>query len=395
MKDYPGITETADGRYHARPYGPDGRQRGWSKLCATLPEALAHMNYVKGLVANRHRVEVKDNPVRASFATTWAAWRPKVKAKSKARATTIDTSYRLYLEPFFGPEKMEDITVKMVEEWLEEMETTKLVPSSLRNVFQVLVQMLTWSTGRKRFSYSELIAIKGLTLPKIEKANRIELSPEEVQLWVEATPEERRISVILGRETGMRISEVLGLCVERVTFLGKPWIYVHWQLAYDVELGGFYLKPPKAGTARDFPMPQRLHEALSAHLSRFPATPRPMVHVDERGKQTTQEVSLILGPHHTSSFSSDASAVAASIGLNNRRSGRPVRFHDLRHHFGTEALQDGASIPEVAAVLGDSVDTVARVYAGVATRSEHWMLRRERAEVHHKYSTSNSDITFG
>lgn len=56
------------------------------------------------------------------------------------------------------------------------------------------------------------------------------------------------------------------------------------------------------------------------------------------------------------------------------RAGVRVSPHGLRHFFVTDMLAHGTSVPDVAAMIGDSPKTVLSVYA-------HWIPARSRDAV--------------
>jgi integrase len=377
----PGVTQVDETTYRARPYGSRGE-----RLCRTFrtaEEANQFTLLTRGLVSLGLAAEA--NPVRARLDATWQEWRASRDKLnlSSARYRSYDNTYNAWIEPTFSRCRLDQIDAQMVDDWIDAMNGSHLEASSVRNNVQVFRQFLTWAVGRKKFNPAELVAIKSLELPEVIESPYIPLTVEEVEAWTAAMRPPEAIAIVLGRFTGMRPSEVRGLCVERTDFLRRQ-LHVHWQHDHNPTLG-HHLRPvkvkTKAGT-RTLPIQESLLEALSAHLSRFPGQYRKTIHVDRRDRQTAQNVRFIMGPITGSTFGFRAAAVAERIGLNALRAKR-VTLHDLRHHFATEALAHHASIPEVAEALGDTIETVANTYAHAKARpGEPWQDRvaREQGE---------------
>jgi integrase len=102
--------------------------------------------------------------------------------------------------------------------------------------------------------------------------------------------------VQLGAAAGPRVSEALGLTVDRTGLKPpspKPTLRIDRQLVV-LKSEPAYLGPPKRkASRRNVPVPRVLVEALAEHLSAFPPAPRETLCRDEAGRTWTEVVELV------------------------------------------------------------------------------------------------------
>ena len=170
---------------------------------------------------------------------------------------------------------------------------------------------------------------------------------DEALAILEATPARYRAAIALGL-TGLRVGEVLGLSADRVQ-LDRRLVTVDRQLQR-VD-GALVLTTPKAEKTRTIVVPGMVAFELRRHLR------------DHGGGEV-----LFGGRRGTPMMRRDqfyASAwrpALAGAGLAEDR----FKFHALRHFCASTLLAEGAPLSAVAGHLGDTVETVSRVYL-------HWL----------------------
>jgi len=169
--------------------------------------------------------------------------------------------------------------------------------------------------------------------PRFRVSDDIEaFSPEDVHALVRAASSERDAALYLTAAfTGLRLGELLALRWGDVDFAGEA---IRVRRSYNVHGG---LGTPKSGKVRSVPMVPDVAQALAR--------------LGERQWYTGDDDLLFGGD--VGGFL-DASALRDRYRAALARAGlRSLRFHDLRHTFGTLAVRR-AEIPAVQAWMGHS-----------------------------------------
>lgn len=214
----------------------------------------------------------------------------------------------------------------------------KLSPASVNREVACLRKLLSYAVDMGELDVNPLSRIRLFREPP----GRIPtLEPEDKQRLVAALPEWMRPIVRLAMLTGCRQSEILAL----------RWKHV------DLNSGTLAVEDSKSGEARRVP----LHPALLDELR------------ERRGPPDGWVVAMPERPHRNPKtgrpMEPSRSATSISHAFRNavRKIGRPdLRFHDLRHVCGSELLATGASLPEVATMLGHKTLVMAKSYAHVS-----------------------------
>jgi integrase len=164
---------------------------------------------------------------------------------------------------------------------------------------------------------------------------------------LDGAPSQFRAAIALGL-AGLRVGEVLGMCADRVA-LDSRRVTVDQQLQ---RVGpNLLLTTPKAEKTRTIVMPQLVAIELRRHL---------------RGHQ--DQGLLFRGVRGAPMLRRDQFYDSAwrpaltNAGLAEDR----FVFHSLRHFCASSLLAEGAPLTAVAGHLGDTVETVSRVYL-------HWL----------------------
>jgi integrase len=157
-------------------------------------------------------------------------------------------------------------------------------------------------------------------------------SPEEVWALVRAAGSEQDAALyVTAAFTGLRMGELLALQWRDIDYSGEA---IRVRRSYNVHGG---VGSPKSGQVRGVPMVPDVASALARLADReFWVEPEDLVFANELG--TFQDASSIRIRYR---------AALARAGL------RQLRFHDLRHTFGTLAVRR-AEVPAVQAWMGHS-----------------------------------------
>jgi integrase len=281
----------------------------------------------------------------ATFADAAAEYLRYVEHDRQRKPSTI-RGYRsaidAHLLAAFGSMAVEDVTMESIERWVAGF------AGSVRTRNKLLIQ-LHGILGRARKVYG----LSGNAAAEVEKfpqkrSGEIEVfSPEEVWALVRAADSEQDGAVFLTAAfTGLRMGELLALRWRDVDFPGSV---VRVRASY--YLGR--LTTPKSGKVRSVPMAPDVASALAQ--------------LGQRTDWVGDEDLVFCGATGSyldgSALRRHYKAALGAAGL------RPLRFHDLRHTFGTRMIAK-ADIRRVQEWMGHAdVQTTMR-YLHYAPRAE-------------------------
>jgi integrase len=271
----------------------------------------------------------------ATLAEAAEEWLRYVEQDRDVKPSTL-TDYRSVLKahllPTFGEMRLEVITPQRVEAWRASLGAERGRPLSNRTRNKSLT-ILGGVMERARKVYG----LPSNPVRDVEKlrerydATRFEFySPEEVHALARAAASEQDGAIFLTAAfTGLRRGELIAL----------RWRDVDFERAA-IRVGASYangnLTTPKSGRGRVVPMVPEVGEAL-AKLGR-------------RERATGEDDLVFPGDFGTYL---DGSALRRRFAAAQKRAGlRQIRFHDLRHTFGTLAVRGAESIVELQAWMG-------------------------------------------
>ena len=223
-----------------------------------------------------------------------------------------------YLLPAFGARPVESITAAAIERWragLEAGASGKRIANSTRNRILVLMNGI----------FRRAVKVYGLPFNPVAAVERqrvrysgdIEVfSPEEVLALVRAADSEQDGAIYLTAAfTGLRRGELLALRWRDIDF---PAATIRVRASY----AGGQLTAPKSGKVRSVPMAPDVARVLARLAGR---------------ERFTGEDELVF-PGVAGEYL-DGSALRRRYAVALKRAGlRPLRFHDLRHTFGTRMI---------------------------------------------------------
>src|SRR4051812_7368872 len=235
---------------------------------------------------------------------------------------------RNHLLPPFGERRLEDITEQGVERWARRLGADRpLSNATKRKVIVIFHGVMARACRVYRLPVNPVATVEK---PRLAVPGAIDVfSPEEVHALVRAAASEQDAAIFLTAAfTGLRQGELVALRWRDVDFAGS---YIRVTASYT----NGELSTPKSGKVRSVPMAPEIAEALArlGHRERF-IGPDDLVFVG------------LAGGHL------DASALLRRYRVALRSAGlRPLRFHDLRHTFGTRVIAE-ADIRRVQEWMG-------------------------------------------
>jgi integrase len=272
-----------------------------------------------------------------------------VERDRQRKASTV-RDYRSVLAnhvvPTFGDTQIEDVTPEAVERWARslggESSMSNRTKAKVVTVFHGVMER-----ARRVWKLS-LNPLRDIEKPRAAASPGIDvLSAEEVMALVRAAEVEQDAAIFLAAAfTGLRQGELIALRWRDVDFPGQ-----HIRVTASYTNG--VLSSPKSGKVRAVPMAPAVAQAL-ARLA-----------TQGEGRQDDGLVFPGLGGAYL-----DASALLKRYKRTLTRAGlRPLRFHDLRHTFGTRMIAK-ADIVRVQEWMGHADMETTRKYLHFAPRPD-------------------------
>ncbi|HEY5273591.1 MAG TPA: site-specific integrase [Acidimicrobiales bacterium] len=269
----------------------------------------------------------------ASLASQWLGSNPSKRPDTRA---TDEYHLNSHILPSLGNKRIAEVTPRMLQHLVNTW-TETLAPKTVSRSYGVVRAMFSYAVECDMLFRSPC---RGIKLPRIEPRTRRMLTPDEVDALATSTTEEYRAMVWLGAIVGLRFSEVAGLRVGRIDFLGQSLSVV--ETVTKDGRGGVVLGPPKsAASRRTLALPQVLVNLLAEHVARLGLT--------------GADVDGLLfpapggGPLRYANWRSRVWVPACkAAGLS------PLGFHDLRRLSATLLVREGVDVKTAQTRLGHS-----------------------------------------
>lgn len=315
-----------DGRQVQKKIGPAWTGRG-RPAAGFLTKRLAEA-WLDDILAQARRAELPGMvQTGATVADAAAEWLRYVEHDRACKPSTL-TDYRHTADRIvreLGSERLEDVTPEMLERWKMTLTVSNRTVAKYLVILHGIFRraMKVWGLPGNPAASVER--------PRFRVSDDLEaFSPEEVWALVRAAGSEQDACLFLTAAfTGLRMGELLALEWRDVDFTGEA---IRVRRSYNVHGG---LGSPKSGKVRSVPMVPYVAERLARLAGREDfAAPEDLVFPGALGR--FQDASSVRIRYQ---------AALARAAL------RPLRFHDLRHTFGTLAVRR-AEVPAVQAWMG-------------------------------------------
>jgi integrase len=303
----------------------------------------------------------KGNTTVQEFYETWAArksksWRPKTQ-------NLVASSFKVHILPKWGPRPLG--TIRSEGEMEDFTAGLDLAPSSVELVLRHFSSFLD-AAGRD--GYMRGNPLKGVRRPPNHKEPITPFTPEELRAFKEAAPPWFAVAVTLGAWCGLRQSEVTGLTLDRLNFLGRS-LKVDRQLVSSRGPDGLVTSfgPPKTKNSyRDVPLDDDTLGVLAAHIKSF----------------GTGKHGLVL---HEGGEAVGIDRFNDLWDFTRRGTALPkARFHRARHTYASALLSQRLSVAAVARYLGDTPVVVMRIYAHLMPQDDDFAREAIRRALPHQ-----------
>lgn len=282
-----------------------------------------------------------------------------------------------HLVPSFG-EDISAITPSRVERFMADKVEDGVSKGTVLNVVNLLHAILREAIRQGIVSTNAVSDARKPPTPRQNKKIRF-LYPEDVDAAVRAVPDDElrdfeRALYFTATWTGMRRGELLALRVRNVIFwLEAPEIRI--QEAWNPE--DRILDDPKSYTSiRTIPLLNEVADVLRGRIVGLGLTDDDLIFAHPRTSDyvTTTQWTELYARY-------EAALERAGV--------RKVRFHDLRHTFGTQMASNGVELVKIQKWMGHANIQTTMVYADFAPKkSDHDLMQRAFASARNNGSVT-------
>lgn len=243
-----------------------------------------------------------------------------------------------HLLPAFGPSAVEEVTADRVERWQRWLSAQPISNRTKSKTITILHGVMERARRQHHLPSNPASYLEKPRTPArvdIDVFNR-----EEVRALVRAAESEQDGAIYLAAAfTGLRQGELLALRWRNVDFTGR-------RIRIAASYVGGIVSTPKSGRIRSVPLSCDVAQVLAK--------------LGQRGVFTGDDDLVFVG---AAGEHLDASALRRRYKQALVEAGlRPLRFHDLRHTFGTLAVSGGAQLLQVQAWMGHADISTTMVY---------------------------------
>ena len=266
----------------------------------------------------------------ADYARGWLGTRAGGKDRSAARVRSLFENH--VFDVPLGRMRMVDVRFSNVEGWLTSRQAV-LAPRTVRGLLGYVKRMFAAAVKDHAVDESPCYDLKAARVPNEPKEA---LSEEELEAVRLCLPLAWRDIVVVGAKSGMRPSELRGLCVDQVDRFRRA-IRVDRQLQPE----GFV--PPKYESFRTTFVGQECIDVIDAHVARWGQGADGLVFTNGAGRPL--------------SYDALNSGWQRAVAKAQARHSTP---HALRHHYASVLSERGVDIANVADQLG-------HIHAGITS----------------------------
>lgn len=342
------IQRRGPNRWRARYVDLDGYER--SKTFSRKVDAERFLTKVE---ADKLRGDWVDPRRGQTLLSQWVEeyQRSRVDLQPTTRAQQ-EALLRTHILPAFGRRALASITEMQVRAFVSELVAKDLAPATVTKVLGTLSQAMRAAVRNRLITHNPCEGVVGPG--DAPRGETVFLTPTQLNRLAEAIDDRFRAMLLLAGYRGLRFGEAAGMRVGRLDLvLGRLNVVE----ALKEVRGQLYLGPPKHGRVRTLSLPSFLVEALGQHLDAFPPK-EDLVFTGRQGAMLRR-----------SNFERKVWAPA----VRDANVDPGLTFHGLRHTAVSIMIAEGASIVELAAVMGWARSTA----VAMALRYGHLFAARE------------------
>jgi integrase len=304
--------------------------------------------------ANRRSGQEPDIPdKRVTLRTVGESWYEHGKTHANWRASTrIDYRYVLdaLLEDFGADTRLANLNAARIRAWQSKLLEDGLGRRTVEKRRMILGGI--FEHARERY-HLRVNPVRDVTAPKPDPRSALDFySVEEVKALVRAAESKQDgVLFLTAALTGLRRGELIALRVGNVDNNGAT-IRVEGSYSHGA------LSLPKSGDPRPVPMAEEVAKAIARLLTE---------RADERGQSPGKQELVFPGPD--GEYMDGSALRRRFIRARDAAGLRPLRFHDLRHVFGSLAIRK-ADIVQVQKWMGHANVNTTRRYLHHKARAD-------------------------
>jgi integrase len=341
---------------------PDGTWKQQWKAFATHRAAVAFLNKTVRQVEDGV-YSPSSNLTFEQFADHWLDKYPK-SAPQMPKPSTIQGHRSIcqrHLKPFFGRMRLSNITSVSISKDFREHLGRNLKQNTLRNIYMVLRRMLESAVQWDLISSNPFTSGKRVKSPTTNKEQHGRaLTKDEAKKLIDTCSGMTQTVVRLALFTGMRRGEIFGLEWDDVDFdqnvinVRRSIFIKHGKLWKADEKGIAFTPPKSKHSERAIDIGPALRKELLEYKLKTGRS-KGLVFVTSAGTP--------FDPKNFFSRYFIPAVETAGIG--------PLRFHDLRHTFGSWLINDGRLLTYVQRQLGHgSIAVTSDIYGHLLTKPD-------------------------
>lgn len=327
--------ETAKGRrYRVRYTTPSGKRTDKRGFKTKREAEIFRAEVTVAVASNTYLDPTLGKKTVAMFAEQWKTGRlARLKPSSR---NTMETSWRVHVEPQWGARGVAGIRASEVEDWVSALlsPTTERKALSAQTVRRCVFVLSSILAIAERDGVIRSSPTKGVQLPAKRAKPKRFLTHQQVERLAAAAPGRETIMLLLAY-TGLRWGEVSALRVRHLDMLRRRMLIEDNAVLVK---GVYEIGTPKHGSSREVPIPgflvapiARLCELKTRDAFLFSDGAAPMTY-----------------PHRTSGWFVKAVTAAQAAD----RTFPTITPHDLRHTAASLAISAGANVKAVQRMLG-------------------------------------------
>jgi len=254
----------------------------------------------------------------------WLAGKVNVTEATRVR---YEEAIRTHIEPRWGRVKLARIGHEDVQAWVAELSRDH-APASVRKIHLCLSEALEFAVKSGRIAANPA---KGVSLPRVQQAEKRFLSHEQVQLLAREVGPSWSLIVRFLAYTGLRFSEVAGLRVRDVDLLRRRAIVAR---SVTEVRGKLVFSDTKGHERREVPVPRFLVDELYALLG-------------DRDRDDPLFTGRQGGVLRAGRCRLAMARASQAMGVD-----QPLTPHELRHTAASLAIAAGADVKVIQTMLG-------------------------------------------
>lgn len=259
---------------------------------------------------------------------------------SLKKSRTIDiyhSAMKANINPHFADKYIGDIKAADLQGFVLFLKRKEAAPASINKMFSILRGIMEYAVVHEYIPESP---IKKTFYQKVTQTKLDYYQEYEIRALLDQNKDEEIYPILfLAVHTGMRLSEILGLCWDCIDFQGSKITISRTLVKTRLQ------ESTKNNKVRYFPMSPRLREMfLELRIKR---TESNFVFLSNKGI-----------PYNSDHFRERHFHKACEKAII-----RKLRFHDLRHTFASHHMMKGGDLYELSKLLGHSDVTMTQRYA--------------------------------